>query len=133
MLAIARTRAAELARPIALVEGDAEELPFGDATFETVVCTYSLCGVSDVDRTVAEMKRVLRRGGRLLLVDHIESAVKPILWLQRLLELVTSRREGEYFTRRPLLNVKAAGFEILARDRLRAGVIERVVALRTDG
>lgn len=130
MLAIARSRAMDLRRPVELEEGDAQELPFADETFDTVVCTYSLCNVPDEARTISEMKRVLKHGGLLILVDHIGSAVKPILWFQRLVELVSSRTEGEYMTRRPLLHVKAAGFEVRQRDRLRAGVIERLVAVK---
>ncbi|MGH2695076.1 MAG: class I SAM-dependent methyltransferase [Actinomycetota bacterium] len=130
MLALARGRAADLGRSVELGEGDAQELPFPDATFDTVVCTYSLCNVPDEARTISEMRRVLKPGGLLILVDHVRSAVKPIFWFQRLVELISSRTEGEYMTRRPLLQVKAAGFEIRARDRLHAGVVERLVAVR---
>ena len=130
MLALARSRAGAIERPVELEEGDAQDLPFADETFDTVVCTYSLCNVPDEARTVSEMKRVLKPGGRLILVDHIGSAVKPILWLQRLVELFSSRTEGEHMTRRPLLQVTAAGFEIHARERMRLGVVERLLAVK---
>jgi len=133
MLALARSRAVELGRTVELEEGDAQELPFPDESFETVVCTYSLCNVPDEARTVSEMKRVLKPGGLLILVDHVRSSVKPIFWFQRLAELVSSRTEGEHMTRRPLLGVKAAGFEVRARDRMRLGVVERVVAVKPIG
>jgi len=45
MLAIARQRAAGLGRDVDLQEGDAEHLPFGDASFDTVVCALSLCTI----------------------------------------------------------------------------------------
>jgi ubiquinone/menaquinone biosynthesis C-methylase UbiE len=47
MLAVARKRAADLAREVDLLEGDAQELPFPDAAFDTVVCTYAMCSVPD--------------------------------------------------------------------------------------
>lgn len=129
MLAAARIRATELKIPAELEEGDAQDLPFPDATFDTVISTYAMCSIPDEVHTISEMKRVLREGGRLILVDHIRSSVKPIFWLQRLLELRPKRDKGE-LTRRPLLHVQAAGFEIQASDRLRAGIIERLVALK---
>jgi ubiquinone/menaquinone biosynthesis C-methylase UbiE len=131
MLAIAHARAEELGRQIELTEGDAQELPFLDAQFDSVVCTFSLCNVPDVGRTVAEMKRVLRPGGRLILVDHVGSPVRPILWLQRCIELFSNRMEGEYQTRRPLIQVEEAGFEIDHRERSHAGVLERLVAVKS--
>ncbi|MGN6496453.1 MAG: class I SAM-dependent methyltransferase [Tsuneonella sp.] len=51
-------------------QGVGEALPFGDDSFDTVVCTYTLCSVSDHARTIAEMRRVLKPGGRLLFLEH---------------------------------------------------------------
>jgi pimeloyl-ACP methyl ester carboxylesterase len=82
MLALAVTRAQEMGRTIGLTEGDAEDLPFADRSFDTVVCTYAMCSVRDDARAISEMHRVLRTGGRLILVDHIRSSVPPIFWLQ---------------------------------------------------
>jgi ubiquinone/menaquinone biosynthesis C-methylase UbiE len=130
MLAVAQARARQIGRRVALIEGDAHDIPFADETFETVVCTYSLCSVPDVALAIAEMKRVLEPGGRLILVDHTRSTVIPIFWLQWLMEFIPSRTKGEYMTRRPALQVVATGFEIETHDRLRAGVVERLVAVK---
>ena len=130
MLAKAGIRARSIGREIDLQEADALNLPFDESSFDTVVCTYTLCSVPDEAQAIAEMKRVLRPEGRLILVDHVRSTVKPLYWLQWIYEFVPSRTKGEYMTRRPALHVIAAGFEIEARDRLRAGVIERLVALK---
>ena len=132
MLDLARRRATELGMTVELKEGDAQELPFPDQMFDTVISTYAMCSVPDEARTISEMRRVLRDGGRLILVDHIRSAVKPIYWMQRLLELSPSHIKGE-LTRRPLLHVRDAGFEILESDRLRVGIVERLVALKSEG
>jgi ubiquinone/menaquinone biosynthesis C-methylase UbiE len=131
MLAVARTSAERMGRAIELKEGDAQDLPFADDSFDTVVCTYALCSVPDDARAISEMKRVLKPGGQLILVDHVRSTVKPIFWLQLLYELIPSRTKGEHMTRRPALHVGASDFEIHAHDRLRAGIIERLVALKS--
>ena len=128
MLAVARGRAAELDRPIELCEGDAQALPFADRTFDTVVSTYAMCSVPDLPLTIWEMRRVLAPGGRLILVDHVRSSVAPIYWVQRLIDMAPWR-ESDELTRRPIEQVVAAGFTIEESDRLRAGVIERLVAL----
>jgi ubiquinone/menaquinone biosynthesis C-methylase UbiE len=132
MLAIARTRAADLGREVDLREGDAEHLPFADASFDTATCALSLCTIPDPAAAIGEMKRVLVPGGRLLLLDHIGSTWPPIYAAQWLVERFT-RRNGEYFTRRPLPLVQAAGFEIVQTERLKAGSVERVFARKPAG
>jgi len=133
MLAFAKERAAKTGRDIDLREGDAQALPFDEGSFDTVVCTYSLCNIPDPQRAVNEMKRVLKPGGRLILVDHIRAAVRPVLWLQKALEFFTARLEGEHATRRPADQVETAGFNIVERERLAfAGVVERLVAVKQN-
>lgn len=128
MLSLARQRAGDLGRDVALERGDAEHLPFEANTFDTVVCALSLCSIPDPAAAIGEMKRVLAPGGRLLLVDHIRSTWPPIFVAQWLLERITIRMAGEHFTRRPLTLVQSAGFEIVEVERLKAGTIERVYA-----
>ena len=128
MLAIARRHAADLGLDIDLRQGDAQALPFDDNSYDTVTCTLSLCAIPDPATAIAEMKRVLRPGGRLLLLDHIGSRWRPILALQRLAERFTVRSAGEHLTRRQLPLVRAAGFEIVEVERLKAGTVERIAA-----
>ena len=133
MLALARARADRIGRTVGLIEADAMDLPFPDESFDTVVCTYVLCSVPDDGLAVSEMRRVLRPGGRLILVDHVRSTFQPIYWLQWLYEFVPKRTKGEYMTRRPAEHVEAQELEIVERDRLRAGVVERLVAVMGGG
>jgi ubiquinone/menaquinone biosynthesis C-methylase UbiE len=131
MLERARGRAAWLGRDVDLPQADALALPFPDETFDTVVCTYALCSIPDDAAAIAEMARVLVPSGRLILLDHVASSVKPLYWLQRLHErLVLAHTSGEHQTRRPARHLAGAGLRVVAGDRLRAGVIERVVALK---
>lgn len=133
MLRIARQRADELGRTVGLEEGDAHQLSFPDASFDTVVCTFSLCNIPDERRAIAEMYRVLRPGGRLVLADHVTSTSRVILGLQRLLEKLTLRQSGDYLTRRPLPLVEAAGFIVQTRQRYGKGIVERLTARKPEG
>jgi ubiquinone/menaquinone biosynthesis C-methylase UbiE len=128
MLDLARQRAADLGIEVDLREGDAQQLDFDDATFDTAVCTLSLCTVPDHAAAIREMRRVLRPGGQLLLLDHIGSSWWPIWLVQRGIEMFTIRSAGEYMTRRQLPLVEAAGFEIVETQRLKAGTVERIAA-----
>jgi ubiquinone/menaquinone biosynthesis C-methylase UbiE len=89
-----------------------------------VVCTLSLCAIPDERRAVAEMKRVLRPGGRLLLLDHVAGTPRWLRAIQRLLELVTRPAAGEH----QLLQVQPEGFEVERRERSRLGMVERLAA-----
>src|SRR5215211_5086898 len=82
MLKIARKRVDEVGVDADLREGDAQKRPFPEASFDTVVCTLSLCNIPDDRRALAEMKRVLRPGGRLLLLDHVRATSKAWLTAQ---------------------------------------------------
>ncbi len=130
MLAIARQRAADLRHDADLREGDAEHLPWSEASFDTVVCALALCTIPDPAAAIAEMKRVLVPGGRLLLLDHVASTWPPVYAAQWLFERFTIRAAGEYFTRRQLALVQAAGFQVVEARRLKAGTVERIHAVK---
>jgi len=130
MLAAAGKRAADLGLTAQLREAEAEHLPFADASFDTVVCTLSLCSVVDDRAAIAEMYRVLRPGGQLLLLDHV-AAINPILLaLQRLWEQVTLRTAGDHQTRHPLPLVQQAGLVVTDSRRSKLGTVERLRAVK---
>lgn len=128
MLDVARGRAAELRRAVTLQQADAHALPFADASFDTVVCTFGLCAIPDHVTAIDEMIRVLRPGGKLILVDHVASTSRIARGVQRLLETVTVPLGGEHFLRRPSRQVRAAGLDVERIERFKAGLVERLVA-----
>jgi ubiquinone/menaquinone biosynthesis C-methylase UbiE len=128
MLELARRQADQLGRRVDLRLGDAQALELPDASFDTVVCTLSLCAIPDERRAVAEMKRVLRPGGRLLLLDHVAGLPRWLRAIQRLLELVTRPATGDHQLRHPLLQVQAEGLEVERREQSKLGMVERLAA-----
>ena len=78
-------RVARSGRSARLVAAPAEALPFVDGEFDTVVSTMVLCTVEDARAAIAEVRRVLRPGGRLLFVEHVKAASPRLAgWQDRL-------------------------------------------------
>ena len=77
MLAVGRRRVSDagLADRIALVEGNAEALPFADRTFDAYTIAFGIRNVTRIDKALAEAHRVLRIGGRLLVLEFSEVQV----------------------------------------------------------
>ena len=68
-----------------VIEAAAEELPFDDGSFDTVVATLVFCTVDDPPRAAAEARRVLVEGGRLLYLEHVRSSSPRLArWQDRL-------------------------------------------------
>lgn len=81
--------------PVSVVQTPAEELPFADGSFDTVVSTMVLCTVTDPARAIAEIRRVLRPGGRLLFCEHVRSdSPRMARWQDRLAGPWASFAEG---------------------------------------
>lgn len=59
--------------PVEVIDAPAEDLPFDDSSFETVVSTLVLCSVEDPSRAIAEARRVLQPGGALIFIEHVRS------------------------------------------------------------
>ncbi|MDK1474501.1 class I SAM-dependent methyltransferase [Streptomyces sp. 549] len=131
MLELARARADGLRREVDLRQADAHQLPFEDASFDTVVCTLSLCAIPDVDQAVREIHRVLRDGGRFVSVDHVVSPHWLLRRMQGGIERFSVPSAGEHLRRRPIGNVRAAGFVIEESARLRGGHVERLHATKS--
>ena len=67
LLAAAKRLSAHVTPPITFKEGDAEQLPFADASFDGVISTFGVMFAADHERAAAELARVLKPGGRLVL------------------------------------------------------------------
>jgi ubiquinone/menaquinone biosynthesis C-methylase UbiE len=128
MIEIARKRAAELGREVDLRLGDAQALDFPDASFDTVICTYSLCTIPDDRAAVREAKRVLRPGGKFILAEHVRSPVGVVRAVEKTIEPLAVRFGGDHLTREPLEHLEAEGFVVEEVKRSRFGIVEQVAA-----
>jgi ubiquinone/menaquinone biosynthesis C-methylase UbiE len=82
---LARKRMACAGLDVELVGLSAEQLPLPDASFDTVVMTYTLCSIPDPVPAVREMRRVLKPGGRLLFCEHGRAPDESVRrWQERL-------------------------------------------------
>ncbi len=131
MLAIARDRADQLNLKVDLKEADATRLSLPDAAFDTVVCTFGLCAIPDDETALAEMVRVLKPSGRLLLADHVAATNRIGRGVQRILEFATIPLQGEHFRRRPSVRIDAMPLVVEHRERFGpAGIVERLTAMK---
>jgi ubiquinone/menaquinone biosynthesis C-methylase UbiE len=118
------------ARGVELLAADAAGLPFDDARFDTVVCTFTLCCVPDERTVLRELARVVRPDGLVLVADHVESSSALGRGAQRLLDAVTPAAAGEHHRRRPSLLVDEAGLTLVERQASRWRLVERFAARR---
>jgi ubiquinone/menaquinone biosynthesis C-methylase UbiE len=103
---------------------DAEHLPFAEQSFDTVVCTLTLCSIPDVEHALAEVRRVLRWGGQFLFLEHGLSPDPAVArWQHRLTPLQKRLGGGCHLNRDAAQLVSAAG---LRTDRLTRYYLARV-------
>lgn len=86
MLVRARARASELGRSVELSVGDAERLGFPDESFDSVVFSLSLCSIPNDAAAIREAMRVLRPGGRLVVLEHVRSPSRAVRAVQRMFD-----------------------------------------------
>jgi ubiquinone/menaquinone biosynthesis C-methylase UbiE len=112
----------EHSAPAELRNAPAEQLPFDDHEFDVAVSTLVLCTVEDQAQALAELRRVLKPGGRLLFIEHVRSEEPRLArWQDRLNGLQQRIACGCNCNRPTVDNMQAAGFTVtrLERDTLR--------------
>jgi ubiquinone/menaquinone biosynthesis C-methylase UbiE len=115
-----RSRAAAQAKGMAadIRAGIGEAMPFDDASFDTVLVTFTLCSVADQARVLAEMRRVLRPGGKALFLEHGRAPDAGVQTWQGRIEPVWKRIGGNCHLTRAITGAyEAAGFNIAQADK----------------
>jgi len=117
MLRRLQRKAREEAPLAKVLRAQAEDLPFDDDSFDTVVSTLVLCGVDDQARALREARRVLRPGGRLLFLEHVRADDPDLArfqdrvnWLNRLVVDCDCNRAT-------LASIEAEGFTVSRLER----------------
>ena len=114
---------------VSVEAGTAEALPFEPASFDCVVCTFTLCSVADPARALAEARRVLRPGGRFLFCEHGLSPEPDVAKWQRRIEPIWKRIAGGCHLSRPVTaSIEAAGFKVTRRDSMYLPMSPRIAA-----
>ncbi len=97
---------------------DGKSLPFGDHCFDTVVSTWTLCSIADIDAALKEIRRVLRPDGRLLFIEHgLAESTRIQWWQHKLTPIQKVLGCGCHLNRAIDTLIERAGFTITALDR----------------
>jgi ubiquinone/menaquinone biosynthesis C-methylase UbiE len=137
---LARKRIAASPFPVELIGLSAEKLPVDDASFDTIVSTFTLCTIPDVANALAEMRRALSPGGHLHFVEHGQAADPDVArWQQRLNGVQRKLFGGCNLNRHISSLIEQAGFVIerLENDYMKGapkfgGYLYRGVARRAE-
>lgn len=136
MLPAAHAAAARTPAAIDVLEADATALPFEDASFDAYVAALVLCSVVDLDRALAEARRVLRAGGEIRLFEHVRSERG---WLARLQRWASPAwgavADGCHLDRDPVTALRSGGFtEVRVEASMGGGMLPLVLVwARTPG
>ena len=113
LLRLASQRLGDASVPVSLVRASAEQLPFSEAVFDTLVMTWTLCSIPNPNAALHEMRRVLKAVGRLLFVEHGLSREARIMRWQHWLTPCWKRIGGGCHLDRKMDDlIRAAGFGI---------------------
>ncbi|MBL6697225.1 MAG: class I SAM-dependent methyltransferase [Luminiphilus sp.] len=116
---LAQPRAASLGVPLEFIEGSAEAMPLPDSAFDSVLMTYSLCTIPDAHTALAEIRRVLKPGGRLLFCEHgIAPDPGTSKWQARINPLWRRLMGGCNLNRPIVAWIEQAGFSMKALDQM---------------
>ncbi|MFO0581248.1 MAG: class I SAM-dependent methyltransferase [Anaeromyxobacter sp.] len=123
-------RARRRAPGVPLVQARAEALPFRDGAFDTVLSGLVMCSVDEPPQAFAEVRRVLRPGGVLRMLEHVRGEGRQGRFQDWVQPAWTAVAGGCRPNRDTEGEVGRAGFEVEAGSRRARGVMRRLVAWR---
>lgn len=130
----ARRRIKYLEFPVDTREIMCEELPMKEASFDCAVTTLTLCSLSEAEKCLAEIYRVLKPGGRLLFLEHGLSESETIgVWQRRLTPLQRRVCDGCRLNRRIDTLIQGAGFTVEEMTNYYLKNVPRVLGYMYEG
>lgn len=126
MLGKAKKRAKELNKQVDCKEMDAQEMDFSDNTFDYVVATCVFCSVPDPVKGFQEIRRVLKSGGKVILIEHVKSERRVVGLLMDLINPLTVNLYGANINRKTEENIKVSGFTDLKVTNLWKDIVKRI-------
>ncbi len=118
MLEKAKIKAKNRGIKLNLVQMDIQNMDFDDNTFDTVIGTFVFCSVPDPLRGLKEVKRVCKRGGRIILLEHVRHPNKIIGFIMDVLNPLIVKLIGVNINRETVKNVKRSGLKIKKVEKL---------------
>ena len=111
---------------VRLLQSEAERLPFADASFDAALATLVFCSVTSPEAAFAELRRVVRPGGRIALLEHVHPTglLAPLF---DALNFFTVRLFADHFNRRTADEAARAGLRLLQVERHALGAIQLIV------
>ena len=118
MLNRAKEKAKKNNYPVVLNLSNVEKLPFQDNSFDHVVSTFVLCSVPEPVKAIKEMKRVVKKKGKIILLEHVKSKNKLVLFFQKIHNPITRFLLGFNIDRDTVNNIKRCGLKIRKEENL---------------
>ena len=113
MQKLAQQRAAQISIPVEMIALELGQIQAADASFDSIVCTFTLCTIPDAGAALQEMRRVLKPGGKLLFSEHGLAPDLPVVrWQHRLTPLWKPFSGGCHLNRDIPALIRAGGFRI---------------------
>ncbi len=129
MLERARNKAGKRRPDVEFRLADVQHLPYPDRSFDAAVATFVFCSVPDPIQGLREVRRVLKPGGRILLLEHVLSRNFLLRPLMKSLDPIPTHIWGAHIDRDTLSNVRAAGFIDVREASLLLDIVKRIEAI----
>jgi len=113
---------------IELREEDVQNLSFEDEVFDTVFSSWVFCSVTDPTKGLSEVRRVLKKGGQLLMLEHVRSNNKMLGRLMDKLNPLASRLGVGNINRDTVQHLRQTGFKIEEERNIAYDVVKAIVA-----